>query len=432
MIVTRFAPSPSGYLHVGGIRTAIFNWAYARKHGGEFILRIDDTDQERHVEDAIDKITEDFEWLGLDVDSRVRQSHMRDEHNEAIEKLLGDGLAYEDDGCVRLNVKKVAGERTKFTVDDMILGLVTRNIEDIKDFVIRRSDGSVLYNLATVVDDANMEITHVLRGQEHLANTFPQILIQKALYGVWATCLTTPRFAHIPFICAPNSKRKLSKREDVPVTLDIYRDQGYLSETMFNYLCHLGWALDDKTEKWTREEFLDNFDIAGICKNSAAFDPKKLYWLQGEYMKEKSVVDKLSMIKGRYPNLDDKTLLEVIRAAGDRLKLASEIGQYEHFFNDDKFHIDPKAAEKRLLKNSAYKHLESLQAHMKSNQWVPCDIEELNTYCEGKELKPAVLIHALRVATTGKLVGFGVFDGIQILGKERTLQRIDDCLKDCP
>lgn len=415
MITTRFAPSPTGYLHVGGIRTAIFNWAYAKKHNGNFFLRIDDTDQERHIEDAIQKIEEDFEWLNIDADAIMRQSSMKHHHNSAVERLLDSGKAYHDDGCVRLDVKKVADG--DLVINDLILGPVSRNVKDINDFVIRRSDGSPLYNFATVMDDVALEITHVIRGQEHLTNTFPQLLIYKALDA------KLPQFAHIPFICAPNSKKKMSKRDDVPCTLDVYREQGYLPETIFNYLCHLGWALDAEREKWTREEFLNNFELEAICKSPAAFDPQKLLWLQGEYMKEKSTLDRLGMVKAQRPNLDSAVLLKVVRAAGERLKLPSDINSYLHFFNDDDFFLDPKAVKKRL-KDDAPKHLKIFRDRMTNLEENQVE-RELKKYCEENELKPATLIHALRVATTGSLIGFGVFEGIEILGMKKTLERID-------
>ena len=415
MIITRFAPSPTGYLHVGGIRTAIFNWAFARKHNGKFLLRIDDTDQDRHIEDAVEKIEEDFDWLDIAANTIIRQSSLRSMHDASIESLLKSGKAYLDDGCVRLDVKKVA--EGDLIINDLILGPVSRNIKDIKDFVIRRSDGSPLYNLATVVDDASLEVTHVIRGQEHLTNSFPQLLLYKAFE--WEI----PQFAHIPFICAPNSNRKMSKRDDVPCTLDVYRKQGYLSQTIFNYLCHLGWALDAEREKWSRQEFLNNFELEDICKSPAAFDPKKLLWLQGEYMKDRSVLDRLGMVKAQRPDLDSATLLQVVRAAGDRLRLSSDINSYLHFFNDDDFVLDPKAVKKRL-KDDALSHLKAFRNSM--GDFEPNQIEtQLGMYCEKNELKPATLIHALRVATTGNMIGFGVFEGIEILGMKRTLERID-------
>lgn len=477
MIRTRFAPSPTGYLHVGGVRTAIFNWAYARRHGGEFYLRIDDTDAGRHVEDAVIKIIEGLKWIGLDWDvpSNVNQgvpgNHgpVKDlmyqslrgfeyisvqqqlldkeiaykcfcttqELEDARKQAESKGLFYQYNGkcrhltakdreryyaegrpwCVRLNVDAIKTNRITFT--DEILGEITRDLDKdpLGDFVIVRPNGTPLYNFATVVDDIDMKITHIIRGQEHIGNTFPQIMLYTALGK------KIPTMAHIPFICSPKTSKKMSKR-DGGATLEEYQAAGYLPDAIFNYLSHLGWSLDDKTEKWSKQQLIDNFCLERITKSSATFDPPKLLWLQSEYFKELSIDQKVEFA---IPYLGDnkEMVARIIKAAGDRLKTIQEVSVYQHFI-DDKYEIDLEAVEKRIVKTNAKDHLVHFcKALGEFENWTAEKLEELlGYYCEAADIKPALLIHALRVATTGKMVGFGVFEGMEILGKVRTLSRI--------
>ncbi len=465
MVKTRFAPSPSGFLHIGGIRTAIFNWAYARKHGGMFILRIDDTDKAREVDNAIERIKSDFQWLGLDYDQMVFQSERRKLYDAAIAKLLIDRVAYKDDeGRIKFDVQKygnMCGRHDKpailMAIDDLILGRMEIDLRKTEDFSIARSDGTPLYNLATAVDDYELGITHVIRGQEHITNTYPQQMLTQALGYFqgdnWPAhdeeSLHFPghiHFAHVPFICAPNSNKKLSKRDDINVTLDRYRNDGYTPDAVFNYLSHLGWAMDGKTEKWTRKQFVEAFDFPGCNKKPAHFDPKKFHWLQGEYLKEMSVPDKVTacarLIKldfdHRYPFIPvpnraylTADLEKIIQAAGDRLKTFGDIRPYKHFLLDQYLLMSLELIEEKITPHRELLnyYTKLLEAH--NDPWIAAELEKIaHTYCDDCESGDGIvnsykgLVHALRAATTGQKVGFGLFEGMEILGKDRTIKRI--------
>lgn len=482
MIRTRFAPSPTGFLHIGGVRTAIFNWAYAKKHGGKFYLRIDDTDRDRHVEGAVEQIVNGFKWLGLnwdipDIDviqglpghlipisqesilptlsaktipGLMYQSLRSIQYFQALIKLEKCGFAYKctctqeeleedwkngvenrcvnrgsaelpDNYCYRLNVRKVAEGEISFV--DQILGEITTSISEIKDFVLIKSDGGTVYSFATVIDDADLGITHVIRGQEHVSNTFPQLLLYKALRH------KPPVFAHIPFICSPptkqNARQKLSKRSadelGIPVYLSQYQSEGYLSSAIFNYLTHLGWSMDDSTEKWDRKQFVDAFELSDVIKSPAIFDLQKLHWLQGEYFKELSIESKCDLIRLTC-GIENDFLPAVVEAAGDRLTKATDIQRFAHFWNDAEFSFDPQAVEKRLRGKE-----EILRSFAKEIQdWKATSIESfLNQWCIKTENHKSTLIHALRVATTGSQVGFSLYHGMEILGKDRCLDRIN-------
>lgn len=499
---TRFAPSPTGFLHIGGVRTAIFNWAFARRFGGKFYLRIDDTDVDRHVDGAVEKIIKDLAWIGLDYDiceediEQGRGGSMRKptistylmRHNgdmamtepgvvyqslrghayiaavhtmskkdmtypcfctEAETEAIRDQCRKEGKRfvcpcrdlphnerpwhktfCTRLDVTKASQGQDELTVNDLILGPVKKSVKDISDSVLCRSGGGITYNLACTVDDIDMRITHVVRGQEHLSNTFLQLLIYQALDA------KPPEFAHIPFICAPKSTKKLSKRDaaslGVAVHLEEYREIGYLPQALFNYLSHLGWAMDASTEKWTVEQFVAAFGFQGCVKTQASFDPDKLFWLQSEYMKELSVGQKTALLQdwheSHYGHRATVHILpQVVKAAGDRLKVLSDIKDYRHFWDNSQFILRKEAVEKRLthdvvkiLRDFAKTSLASLSS------WHHDSLEACaRSYCEEHSIKTASLIHALRVATTGTMVGLGVFEGMAILGKEPTLHRIE-------
>jgi glutamyl-tRNA synthetase len=310
----------------------------------------------------------------------------------------------------------------------LVLGVVKRNTKDMTDPIIVRRDGGAMYSLATVVDDVELEITHVIRGQEHLTNTFLQVLLYEALG------FPIPQFAHIPFICKPQSQKKLSKRDaeklGISVTLGEYREQGYLSDAIFNYLTHLGWALDDKTEKWDRETFVANFGFDRTVKTPAQFDPEKLKWLQSEHMREIPREQRIWGTKN-WLKSDAKIIPDLVDAMGDRLRIYSDLDNYRHFIDDNVFSIDPQALQKRVPEEAAI-HLARFQDQLETIElWTePMLVQHHSLYCQQNQIKPALLIHALRVATTGKMVGMGLFIGLEILGKERVLARIAQCLKE--
>lgn len=428
-VITRFAPSPTGSLHIGGIRTAIFNWAFAKKHNGSFILRIDDTDKKRHQEKTINQIFKDFEWLGLDYDYCFRQSdnNRQDCYKEVANLLIKKKRAYVVGQAVCLKVIP-----QEIIIDDVIHGSVKFNTVGMHDPVLIRANGDPLYRLTSVVDDIDMNVTHIIRGDEHISNTVTQLLIYQAMecYG------ERPFFAHIPFICPPNSKKKLSKRDNVDVTLDAYKRKGYLPEALKNYLQHLGWAFDGEKEIWSEKEFIDNFSLKSVVKKPAQLDFKKLEWIQGQYMNKLSIDEKIQGIR-RHVVWASKER-ELVEAIGDRLTTFSSILKYRHFWNDAAFEFNTKDLEKKvnkpgiveLLKSfrDSLQALDELQA-LPNDWWDKKRIESLlKEYCEEANIKPSKLIHALRVATTGSMVGFGLYEGFSILGKQRTIERIDNCI----
>jgi glutamyl-tRNA synthetase len=519
MVRTRFAPSPTGYLHIGGVRTALFNWLFARQRGGQFILRIDDTDQERNLEEALEPILHGFRWLELDWDEGPDvggdhgpyfQSQRQDHYRAAVQVLLDKGLAYydyanaEEIGAEREAARK-AGERfiysrnwmatspeeqAKFEAEgrqgvvrlkmpregvsrftDLIRGEMEFEWAREQDHVIERADGTCLYHLANVVDDHEMQISHVIRAEEHLSNTPRHIFIAEGLG------YEPPDYAHLPYVSEPGSKNKLSKRKldkylmdpefaklnehgqaiadalgletDAesfnPVIVDFYEKVGYLTHALLNYLLLLGWSLDDKTEFFTREEMIENFSLERVNKAPASFDPAKLMAFEEHYMQELQLDEKVDMA---LPYLEATLLLtppptdedrgyvgRIVRAAGDRIKVAGDILEYSDFFTpDDQLLYDQRAFEKRLQKPDEASGLlteyrERLAVLDAFDAFTAESLEtDMRSYAEEKEIKIGQIIHAVRVAVTGKAVGFGLFEAMEILGKERCLARIDRAL----
>lgn len=505
---TRFAPSPTGYLHIGGVRTAIFNWLFARRHGGQFILRIDDTDQERHREEALQPILHGFRWLGMDWDEGPEvggphapyfQSQRAANYRAAEARLTESGVAYpcfcttseldaereaakqakqpyqysrrcrgltaadrdrlRAEGRTSVLRFAVPAERTVEFVD-RILGQVSRETRDIGDFVIARADGSPLYNFASVVDDIDMEITHVIRAQEHLSNTYVQRLIFEALGE------TMPEFAHVPYVAAPGSKEKISKRKlepfralmtreieqkftamgwntenaPNPVMMSYYEELGYLPDSMLNGLARIGWSLDDKQEKISRAELLANFSLERVSASPASFDPDKLWWLQGEYMKELAIEHKLNGVirilsRANLIGVVDASLraklIAVINSLGDRLKVFSDILPYAGFFFCETLEYDPDAVKKSLRKPGVVELLEQIRSlieHVGPFD-APTIEARLREFADANQLKASAIIHPLRVALSGRSVGPGVFELAAILGREACVSRIDQTLQ---
>jgi glutamyl-tRNA synthetase len=507
-IRTRFAPSPTGYLHIGGVRTALFNWLFARRHGGVFILRIDDTDTERNRPEALQPILDGFRWLGITWDEGPEvggtygpyfQSQRGQHYRDAALKLIETGHAYPDymtkeetdvlrkqaeaekrsyvhRGPMR-NVEPAAARRAyeekpatvrlkvpagcTIRVEDLIAGPVETQSDLVSDPVILRADGSALYNFATVIDDVGMAITHVIRAKEHLSNTPVQVLVYEAL-GV-----KPPAFAHVPVVNAPKSKEKLSKRKmqqfmtpDViallrsvhavpadwsdeqikkneafnPATAAYYRELGYLPESLINYFGRLGWSLDDKTEIMDLPTMIGNFGLDRVNDSPASFDPEKLGWMAGEYMRaaplERKVEGVLPVLRRAGLNADVAKVRRVVEACGDRLKIFSDILQYGAFFFRDP-EYDPKAVKQRLQKEGIPALLrEAAQVLAGAEPFEVTALEaKIKVLCEAKGAKFGDVNHALRVATTGVMMGPGVFECLAILGKDEALRRIDAALQ---
>ena len=298
----RFAPSPTGVLHIGGARTALYNWLLARGSGGQFVLRIEDTDRERSTPENVEQILDALRWLGLDWDEGpISQWERRDRHTEAVEQLLESGHTYEDEGAVRFRVP----DEGEITFQDVVLGDVTTPYSAIQDFVIRRSDGSPLYNLAVAVDDRDMGITHVVRGQDHVSNTPRQLMLLRALGE------EPPVYAHIPLLHGPDGK-KLSKRHGAASVQEV-RDGGYLPEAVRNYTALLGWGYDESTEFMTTDELVERFSLERVSKNPAVFDEQKLRWMNGRYLKELPVEELHRRLEAFYGREIPLPIVEISR-----------------------------------------------------------------------------------------------------------------------
>jgi nondiscriminating glutamyl-tRNA synthetase len=487
-IRTRFAPSPTGFLHIGGVRTALFNWLFARHNGGQFILRIDDTDQQRHVENAVSKILDGFRWIGIDWDEGPEvggsfgpyyQSERAERYRGAAARLLESGHVYRDySSDAERAADKIAAERDKrayrfrrkelsdrlaaqfeaearpyalrfqvppgrmLVLHDLIKGDVEFSTDEIHDFVIVRPDGSPLYNFASVVDDALMQITHVVRADEHLSNTFPQLLVFEAL-GV-----TLPEFAHVPYVAEPGSKAKMSKRklaeyekQGIIVYLHQYIEKGYLPDAVVNYLARLGWSYDASQEIFTRPELIEKFTLEKVNSSPAAHDQDKLFWIEGEWMKTLPLQQKVEGVVPflRREGLVDEPLSEpkraqiesVLEALGDRLKVFTDILKLGRFFFADEMTYEREAVKKRLRKGGVPEMLRELNAMLAGVE--PYDAVTLekavHDYAERAGRKMGDVVNPLRVAVTGQGVGPGLYDCLLILGRTTCRDRIDQTLK---
>ncbi len=524
-IRTRFAPSPTGYLHIGGVRSALFNFLLTRRLGGQFVLRIDDTDAERNRPEALQPILDGFRWLGINWDEGPEvggpygpyfQSQRNHLYVEAAHQLLATGHAYPDyltreqladekkaadaakkpyvhrgphrdtptAECLRLMQETPTSLRLKvpagktLAIDDLIRGKVEWQSDLIGDPVILRAPDATgvsraLYNFATVVDDHALKITHVIRAAEHLTNTAVQVVAYEALGAA------VPQFAHIPVVNEPapkpgvtyaagekpNKNKKLSKREmkkfvtaevrsklravgwtdaeidardDLnPATVAFYRELGYLPAALVNYLGRLGWSLDDKAEIIKLDEMIANFGLDRVNQSPASFDPDKLYWVAGEYMKVLPLPEKVAgvvpfLVRAKLVTepLDPATrtrLEQVILACGDRLKLFSDILLYATPFLKTDPDYAPESVDKRLKKEGAADLLRGFKTVLASaDPYDPATLEALlRQYVKDRGVKADLLIHSLRVSTTGMEVGVGLFDALVLLGREETLRRID-------
>ena len=459
-VVTRFAPSPTGYLHIGGARTALFNWLYARHHGGRTLLRIEDTDQKRSTQDAIDKIIEGLDWLGLDFDDApVFQSDRAERHAEVAHKLLEAGHAYKcfatpeeleqmraeqrankqpmrydrrwrdrseseaPDGApfvIRLKVP-TDGETT---IHDAVQGEVTVKNAEIDDYVLLRADGTPTYMLAVVVDDHDMGVTHVIRGDDHLNNAFRQLPIIRAMdeiEGGWPD----PVYGHVPLIHGPDGA-KMSKRHGA-VGVEGYRDEeGVLPEALFNYLLRLGWGHGDR-EEITKSEAIELFDLDGVGKGPARFDIKKLQNLNGHYIREADDARLAKIVAARMDRQADLDLLtRAMPFLKTRAKSINELVEGAAFlFAERPLEMTDKAAG--LLDDEARQRLAGLSEMLHvQNDWTSEALEATTkSYAEKLELGLGKLAQPMRAALTGTTTSPGIFDVLVLLGKEESLLRID-------
>jgi len=451
---TRFAPSPTGFLHIGGARTALFNWLFARHHGGQFILRVEDTDQLRSTEESTKAILDAMEWLGLDCDEGPYfQAERIGIHGERIEKLLDEGKAYRcvcspdeleemrkralkegrkpryDGTCRDKTLPPRQGSVVRFkcpqmgvtTVNDLVKGPVNFDNSELDDLVIERSDGYPTYNFAVVVDDAEMKITHVLRGDDHLNNTPKQILLYEALeYEV-------PEFGHVSMILG-SDKARLSKRHGATSVM-AYKDMGYLPEALVNYLVRFGWSHGDQ-EIFSRDEMIGLFDLDAVGKSAAIFNPEKLLWLNQHYI-QKSDQERLAreirpFFKKMQMNVEDMPYLK--RVAGDlkaRSKTLLEMAESGAFYFQDEIEYEEKAARK-FLKTEYAGHLEAVAKGLPSlEDYTRKGIESfLRNISDDRETKLKFIAQPVRVALTGKTVSPGIDEVMITLGINRVIKRI--------
>lgn len=439
----RFAPSPTGYLHIGGARTALFNWLYARHTGGTFVLRIEDTDAARNSQEAVDVILNGLRWLGLDWDEGpitgnatgpskgdcgpYFQSQRKENYQRRIEALLSHGLAYEHEGAIKFKMT-----REPITIHDLVVGNVVRPLTDREeqdpDWVLVRSDGQPVFHLVNVVDDLEMGITHVIRGEDHLSNTAKHIALFKA-FGV-----EPPKYAHIPLILNIDGS-KMSKR-DRGASLTNYTDEGFLPEAVNNYLCLLGWSTKDDTEKLSLAEIADRFDLPQVLRHNAKFDFEKLLWLQGEYCRELSDERfyEMSVHALAKAGLDtNKFEVAYVKAALDtckgKIKIFSELPAYGGFYFRDEIAYEPEAAKKEFVPGNKPRLEKLRDAFANANPFNAATLEvALKTTATELGVKAGVLIHPTRLAATGNPHGPSLYHLLEVLGKGKTLARIEKAL----
>lgn len=439
----RFAPSPTGFLHIGGARTALFNWLYARHTGGTFVLRIEDTDVVRNTQEAVDVILNGLRWLGLDWDEGpitsdatgpskgdrgpYFQSQRKERYRERVEALLSHGLAYEHEGAVKFKMSREA-----VVIHDLIVGEVRRELTDREaqdpDFVIVRSDGEPVFHLVNVIDDLEMGITHVIRGEDHLSNTAKHIALFRA-FGVHP-----PKYAHIPLILNPNGS-KMSKRDQGAI-LTAYMNDGFAPEAVVNYLCLLGWSPKDNREMLPLKEVVGLFDLPQVLRHNAKFDMTKLVWLNAEYLRamdhdrfyEQSVhfLHKADLPVETWPPEYVKAALDTCKG---KVKLFSELKDYGGFYFSDEIQYDPEAAKKDFVPETKPR-ITRLRAAFAQLETFKADELEKTLKATAAELglKAGPLVHPTRIACTGKPAGPSLYHLLEILGKDRVLARLDRAL----
>jgi len=479
-IRVRFAPSPTGYLHIGGARTALFNWLFARQTKGTFILRIEDTDTARSTEASVQAILDSMEWLGLDWDEGPGkeggygpyfQTQRFPTYRQYVEELLATDQAYPcyctpeelearreaataaglppryDGRCRHLTAEQrvayaAAGRKPAIrfkvpegstVVDDLIRGKMEFNNSVLEDFVIMKSDGVPTYNFAVVIDDALMEISHVIRGDDHISNTPRQILLYQALG------FALPEFAHIPMILGPDHSR-LSKRHGA-TSVTQYRDEGYLPEALVNYLALLGWAYDGTQQLFSRDELVEKFALDKVSKNPAVFDQAKLTWMNGVYIKDAPLprLTELALpylqqagLVGEKPASTEMAYIEaVVEAVRDRIKLISQVAEFADYFFTDAYTVTEEGFNKYLSQDYVPAALSELARRFAalSDFSEPETERVLRAYSDELGIKAAALIHPLRVALTGRTVSPSIFTVIVLLGREKVGQRIGRALQ---
>ena len=428
----RFAPSPTGFLHVGGARTALFNWLFARHHHGTFLLRIEDTDKSRERQEAVQVIYDGLHWLGLEWDEGAEiggeyRPYFQSERNEIYETYLNrlqeKGVVYEDDGAIRFRSPGKA-----VIVDDIVCGRIEFDRSMEPDMTIRRPDGSWIFHFVNVVDDIEMKISHVIRGEDHLTNTARHIELYQALGA------TPPGFAHIPLILNRDGS-KMSKR-DAGASVTSYVEQGYAPEALRNYLCLLGWSPKDNREKIEIEEVIQIFDLTKVNRRNAAFDLDKCYWLNGQYILHMSLrrfreLSEPFIQKAGLVVSDEAYLLKVLEIIKEKIKLFKDVPDWIGYFFTEEFELDPEAVAKTLNKPGAIDRLSRLRRkYAELGDWTAMGLEAALKEL-GVEIgcKVGELVHPARVAVSGRSIGPSLYHMLEVMGKPRVLQRIDRVLE---
>jgi len=436
----RFAPSPTGFLHIGGARTALFNWLYARHVGGTFVLRIEDTDAARNTQEAIDVILDGLRWLGLDWDEGPTsgdathpskgnygpyfQSERGEIYKKRVQELKDNGFAYEHEGAIKFRMT-----REPVTIPDLVVGDIVRPLTDREeadpDWVLVRSDGQPVFHFVNVVDDLEMKITHVIRGEDHISNTAKHIALFRAFE------VEPPKYAHIPLILNLDGT-KMSKR-DQGAALRYYTDEGYVPEAVVNYLCLLGWSPKENREKLPLNEIIALFDLPQILRHNARFDLEKLHWLDGEYIRElpPERFRELGLQALRRANHPlDKFSTEYVNAALDtcrgKVKKFSELGSYAGFYFADEIKISPEAAAKDFTAENKPRLQKLRDAFAKADPFNAATLEAaLKATATELGVKAGVLVHPVRLACTGNTSGPSLYHLLEVLGKEMVMQRIE-------
>jgi glutamyl-tRNA synthetase len=453
-IVTRFPPSPTGYLHIGGARTALFNWLFTRQKGGKFVLRIEDTDKARSSDETTKAIIESMEWLGLDWDEGPYfQSQRYDIHNAFIERLLSTGQAYHchcspDELERGRKVAMAKGLKPKYTgkcrdlglgpapgsvvrlktpktgitqFNDLVKGRVRFDNEELDDLILRRSDGSPTYHMAVVADDISLGITYVIRGDDHVNNTPRQILIYKALRE------PIPQYAHVPMILAPD-KTRLSKRHGA-ISVLAYRDMGYLPNALLNSLARLGWSYGDQ-EKFTKEELIEKFSLKNVGKSAGVFNADKLLDLNAWYIRNSSdefLASELVpfLLQFGFKGLEKQKVKEVVATLKPRSKTLLDMAEGSLFYFQEEITYEKKADDK-FLKPDILGLLEDIHGRLeKAPEFDQADLEKIfSVFLEDNEIKLKKVAQPLRVALTGKTASPGIFEVMKILGRKKVLERL--------
>ncbi len=471
-IRVRIAPSPTGFIHIGTARSALFNWLFARHHGGKFLLRIEDTDIERSSKEMIDIIFDSLKWLGLDWDEEpVYQSQRLDTYRTYVDRLLDSGNAFRcwckpeilkrkqeearqkkltpryDRHCLNLpeeEKSKLLKSGEPYAVrlllpdgstafHDLALGEITKEHKELDDFIIARSDGRAVYNMAVVVDDHEMRISHVIRGNDHVSNTFKQILIYRALE------IVPPKFAHVPLILAKD-RSKMSKREGAAAVTD-YEKQGYLKEAVVNFIALLGWSPGDDREVMSLDEMIESFSLDRINAPNAIFDIEKLRWMNGEYIRacdDSRLVDLIRpfMIEaGLTTHLWINTrwdwMMKFVSILKERCHLLTDFVERGRFFFIDRFDYEPKGVKKHFADQDVAARLENWVDILRQVDDFSANIleEKLRGLAEKLEIKPALLIHPSRLALSGMTTGPPLFDMMELLGNDECVNRLERAIR---